>query len=54
MVAFCHLDTSKWNPGHPAFEVLHTRPGATPVCHFMPYGNLAFIKTKGITASLAS
>jgi hypothetical protein len=26
------------------FEVLHTRPGGTPVCHFMPYGNLAFIK----------
>jgi hypothetical protein len=44
MLAFCHLDTSGWNPALPLFEVLHTRPGGTPVCHFMPYGNLAFVK----------
>ncbi|TVU01061.1 hypothetical protein EJB05_53494, partial [Eragrostis curvula] len=40
MSAFCHLDTAGWNPAHPAFEVLHTKPGGTPVCHFMPYGNM--------------
>ncbi|TVU01063.1 hypothetical protein EJB05_53496, partial [Eragrostis curvula] len=34
MLAFCHLDTSGWNPAHPAFEVLHTKPGGAPVCHF--------------------
>ncbi|KAK3131011.1 hypothetical protein QOZ80_6BG0500930 [Eleusine coracana subsp. coracana] len=42
MAAFSHLDTSKWNPDHPAFEILHTKPGATPVCHFMPYAHLLF------------
>ncbi|KAK3140168.1 hypothetical protein QOZ80_5AG0397000 [Eleusine coracana subsp. coracana] len=41
MLAFCHLDTAKWSPAHPAFEVLRVHPG-TPVCHFMPYANLVF------------
>ncbi|KAI4978729.1 hypothetical protein ZWY2020_015482 [Hordeum vulgare] len=41
MLAFCHFDTAKWNPAHPAFEVLGTHPG-TPVCHFMPYANPVF------------
>ncbi|TVU02834.1 hypothetical protein EJB05_51620, partial [Eragrostis curvula] len=44
-LAFCHFDTSGWNPAHPAFEVLHTKPGGSPVCHFTPYGNLVFVKT---------
>lgn len=44
MLAVCHLDSSHWNSAHPAFKVLQTRPGVTPVCHFMPYGNLAFLK----------
>ncbi|KAK3140165.1 hypothetical protein QOZ80_5AG0396960 [Eleusine coracana subsp. coracana] len=44
MLAFCHLHTANWNPAHPAFEVLRTSPGGSPVCHFMPYGNLAFVK----------
>ncbi|CAN6352283.1 unnamed protein product [Urochloa humidicola] len=47
MLAFCHVDTSSWNPAHPAFEILNTRPGGTPVCHFMPYGDLAFVKKAG-------
>ncbi|KAK3136951.1 hypothetical protein QOZ80_5BG0445540 [Eleusine coracana subsp. coracana] len=44
MLAVCHLDFSHWNPAQPAFKVLQTRPGGTPVCHFVPYGNLAFVK----------
>ncbi|TVT96935.1 hypothetical protein EJB05_57856, partial [Eragrostis curvula] len=32
MLAYCHMDTSTWNPAHPAFEVLHTSPGGSPVC----------------------
>ncbi|TVU02861.1 hypothetical protein EJB05_51647, partial [Eragrostis curvula] len=43
MLAFCHHDTARWNPAHPAFELLHTHPG-TPVCHFMPYANPVFGK----------
>jgi hypothetical protein len=46
MLAYCHLDTSDWNPAHPAFEVLNTHPGGMPVCHFMPYGSLGFLKKK--------
>ncbi|CAL4897997.1 unnamed protein product [Urochloa decumbens] len=44
MLAYCHLDTSDWNPAHPAFEILNTHPGGTPVCHFTPYGSLGFLK----------
>jgi hypothetical protein len=48
LLAFCHFDTSSWNPMHPAFQILTTRPGAsTSVCHFMSYGNLAFVKKAG-------
>ena len=42
MAAICHLDTSNWDPAHPAFEMLHTRPGGEPVCHFMSYASLLF------------
>jgi hypothetical protein len=44
MLVICHHDTSNWNPAHPAFEILHTQPGGTPVCHFIPSGNMVFIK----------
>ncbi|KAL6623468.1 hypothetical protein ACP70R_033347 [Stipagrostis hirtigluma subsp. patula] len=42
MVVLCHLDTSYWNPAHPAFEILHTVPGGEPVCHLMQYASLVF------------
>ncbi|TVU40157.1 hypothetical protein EJB05_13607, partial [Eragrostis curvula] len=46
MAAICHLNTSGWNPAYPAFEILHTKPGGAPVCHFMRYANLLFgVKT---------
>lgn len=35
-VAVCHLDTSKWNPKHLAFQVLKVKPGSVPISHFMP------------------
>ncbi|CAN6195740.1 unnamed protein product [Urochloa humidicola] len=41
-VAVCHRDTSGWNPEQPGLEALNTKPGGTPVCHFMPYGHLVF------------
>ncbi|KAL6653129.1 hypothetical protein ACP70R_012055 [Stipagrostis hirtigluma subsp. patula] len=46
MAAICHLDTFEWDPAHPAFEILHTHPGGAPVCHFMPNGNIVFIRKK--------
>ncbi|CAM0943223.1 unnamed protein product [Alopecurus aequalis] len=42
MVAMCHLDTSNWNPAHPAFKILGTHPGGSPICHFMPYADMVF------------
>ena len=42
MAAVCHFDTSKWDLAHPAFKILHTHPGGSPVCHFLPYADLIF------------
>ncbi|CAM0943234.1 unnamed protein product [Alopecurus aequalis] len=42
MAALCHFDTSNWSPAHPAFKVLGTHPGGSPVCHFLPYADLVF------------
>jgi hypothetical protein len=42
MVAVCHLDTSDWDPVHPAFKMMRSRPGGAPVCHFLPYANMVF------------
>ncbi|CAN6343698.1 unnamed protein product [Urochloa humidicola] len=42
MAVICHLDTSDWNPAYPAFVMMHTKPGESSVCHFMPYANLLF------------
>ncbi|CAN6361735.1 unnamed protein product [Urochloa humidicola] len=50
MAVICHLDTSDWNPAYPAFEMMHTKPGESSVCHFLPYANLLF----GVKAASAS
>jgi hypothetical protein len=42
LAAICHLNTSTWNPAYPAFQMVHTRPGGVPVCHFMRIANLVF------------
>jgi hypothetical protein len=44
MAALCHFDTSNWNQAHPAFKILHTHPGGSPVCHFLPYADLVFVE----------
>ncbi|KAL6641617.1 hypothetical protein ACP70R_019798 [Stipagrostis hirtigluma subsp. patula] len=51
MLAYCHLDTSDWNPAHPAFEILQTHPGGSRVCHLIPHGNLVFIQKTADKAS---
>ncbi|XP_039134497.1 BURP domain-containing protein 3-like [Dioscorea cayenensis subsp. rotundata] len=45
-IAVCHLDTSKWNPKHLAFQVLMVKPGSVPACHFMPEDNIMWIVRK--------
>ncbi|KAI3976057.1 hypothetical protein MKX01_016740 [Papaver californicum] len=42
-VAICHRDTSKWNPGHVAFQVLKVKPGGVPICHFLTEDNLVWV-----------
>ncbi|KAF6993262.1 hypothetical protein CFC21_010179 [Triticum aestivum] len=42
MAAVCQFDTSNWIPAHPAFKILGTHPGGSPVCHFLPYADLMF------------
>ncbi|GAA0140271.1 hypothetical protein Leryth_010918 [Lithospermum erythrorhizon] len=39
----CHLDTSRWNPEHLAFDVLNVKPGTTPVCHIVPGDSIAWL-----------
>ncbi|KAE9586649.1 hypothetical protein Lal_00005002 [Lupinus albus] len=41
--AICHMDTSKWDPDHVSFQVLNVGPGTSPVCHFFPPDNLAWV-----------
>ncbi|OWM86633.1 hypothetical protein CDL15_Pgr015668 [Punica granatum] len=41
-VAVCHTNTSKWNPKHLAFRVLGVKPGAVPICHFLPQDHIVW------------
>ncbi|KAH7690130.1 BURP domain-containing protein [Dioscorea alata] len=41
-IAVCHLDTSKWNPKHLAFQILKVKRGRVPICHFMPEDNVTW------------
>ncbi|KAM0917632.1 hypothetical protein ACQ4PT_009122 [Festuca glaucescens] len=34
-LAVCHLDTSKWSPKNPFFELHNLKPGEVTVCHFL-------------------
>lgn len=45
--AICHMDTSKWDPDHVSFRVLNVEPGTSPVCHFFPPDNLAWVPLPG-------
>ena len=41
-VAACHIDSSKWNPRHLAFQVLKVKPGMVPICHFLPEDHIVW------------
>lgn len=41
-VAACHIDPSKWNPRHLAFQVLKVKPGMVPICHFLPEDHIVW------------
>ncbi|KAL3538955.1 hypothetical protein ACH5RR_002321 [Cinchona calisaya] len=42
-IAVCHMDTSNWPPNHISFQVLGTKPGLSPVCHFFPADNFVLV-----------
>lgn len=42
-IAVCHMDTSMWDADHVAFRVLGSQPGSSPVCHFLPADNIAWL-----------
>nr|CDM84063.1 unnamed protein product [Triticum aestivum] len=44
-VAVCHADTAGWNPRHVAFQVLKVKPGAAPVCHFLPQDHVVWTRS---------
>ncbi|CAA0839064.1 Dehydration-responsive protein RD22 [Striga hermonthica] len=45
-VATCHRDTSGWNPSYVAFQSLRNeKPGGNPICHFLRFGDIAWMPT---------
>ncbi|BAF26486.1 bURP domain-containing protein 16 precursor [Oryza sativa Japonica Group] len=42
-VAICHIDTSAWNAGHPAFVALGGKPGQNKVCHWIFNGSMTWV-----------
>jgi hypothetical protein len=44
LLTICHKNTSGWDKGHVAFDILASKPGGLPICHLMPYGHVAFGK----------
>ncbi|KAI4295542.1 hypothetical protein L6164_035581 [Bauhinia variegata] len=42
-LGLCHLDTSEWTPEHVIFQQLGTKPGASPICHFLPVKHLVWV-----------
>ncbi|XP_015577127.3 BURP domain protein RD22 [Ricinus communis] len=42
-VVVCHTNTSSWNPGHFAFQVLKVKPGGPPICHFLNTDTIVWV-----------
>ncbi|XP_027084094.1 BURP domain protein RD22-like [Coffea arabica] len=42
-VVVCHKDTSSWDPRHLAFQLLKVKPGAVPICHFLPGDHIVWV-----------
>ncbi|KAK9698128.1 hypothetical protein RND81_08G084300 [Saponaria officinalis] len=42
-VAVCHKDTSPWNEGHIAFQLLKVKPGGAPICHFLDADTMIWV-----------
>ncbi|XP_043693854.1 BURP domain-containing protein 3-like [Telopea speciosissima] len=42
-IAVCHIDTSKMNPKHLAFQQLKVKPGTIPICHALLQDQVAWV-----------
>ncbi|MED6125542.1 hypothetical protein PIB30_069454 [Stylosanthes scabra] len=42
-IAVCHTDTSNWPSNSAAMEMLNTKPGANPICHFLYTDSLIWL-----------
>ena len=51
VAAICHTDTSHWDAEHFSFKVLGTKPGAGPICHYLPYGHNVWVKKEANRSS---
>lgn len=45
VAAICHADTTHWNSDHVSFKILGTKPGGTPICHYLPYGHTVWVNS---------
>ncbi|KAM3277412.1 hypothetical protein ACQJBY_045349 [Aegilops geniculata] len=43
-LAVCHLDTSRWSPKHPFFELHNVKPGDVAVCHFLTKLSIIWVR----------
>ncbi|CAD6258019.1 unnamed protein product [Miscanthus lutarioriparius] len=51
VAVICHTDTSHWDAEHFSFKVLGTKPGAGPICHYLPYGHNVWVKKEANRSS---
>ncbi|KAL2537423.1 hypothetical protein Fot_18814 [Forsythia ovata] len=50
-IAVCHMDTSNWSHNHVSFRMLGIEPGTSPVCHFFPADNFAWVPSTTLMQS---
>ena len=43
-LAVCHLDTSRWSPKNPFFELHNLKPGDVAVCHFLTKLSIIWVR----------
>eukprot|EP01018_Ginkgo_biloba_P034253 Gb_24161 [translate_table: standard] len=44
--AVCHMDTTDFDPAHPSFALLNTKPGEGEICHWLYNGNFIWVPSK--------
>ncbi|KAL1299382.1 hypothetical protein HN51_043849 [Arachis hypogaea] len=42
-IVVCHTDTAHWPSNNVAFKMLNTKPGTTPICHFLATDDVIWV-----------